>query len=312
MKNHFLFGAGASFGCGELVSTYGDSRIPPGRGLYAALSKQNLVHDKIKGDAAINEAFLDDFEKGMGLFCEKFLGPDNLVFQNFLNNLSLYLSSFSILDPASNLYSRFIDILHEKNIEATIATLNYNSLIEEAIERSGRYKINYWEDNPLSLLKLHGSVNFLPQVVVELLQHGVPYFANNIAGAGMMAGPVMAVCRGDVQKYCSCNVVHPSMALYERGKRVLSCPAAVEDIQKRWKEKIQKAENIFIVGMRVIEDDQHIWGPLSKVKANIYWYNKNDIEEFNAWKEKSGKVNAYHIDGWFDNFIETFINKLAI
>jgi len=92
VKNHFLFGAGASFGSGFLKSELGDANIALGNNLYATLVRHNLVPDEIKNNELVQPAFQNDFEAGMAVVRDIFEGYQSKIFHRFLSNPSSVLS----------------------------------------------------------------------------------------------------------------------------------------------------------------------------------------------------------------------------
>ena len=131
MKLAFLFGAGASYGTGGV-----EPETPPlGRELY----------DRLKGAfpetwegmirPAEDEAFRRDdppFEQGMEMLWE---ANDERV-QPLVTDLALYFCRFS-LSSTANAYSNLLSSLNGKRCVAGFATLNYDCLLEAALELSG-------------------------------------------------------------------------------------------------------------------------------------------------------------------------------
>ena len=107
------------------------------------------------------ELFKSDFEKGMDEFFEK----RNTDVTPFFRDMAKYFCQFEPLQ--GNLYGELINILGKDKKKATFVTTNYDLLIELSATQQGML-ISYSglpaPKNNLSILKIHGSCNFLPDM----------------------------------------------------------------------------------------------------------------------------------------------------
>ena len=147
-----LFGAGASFGSGS-CSPYSP---PLGNDLFLKLNEQGGNFSNLNEDIKLK--FIEHgFESGMAS-----IEDNSRNITPMQKEMACYLSKFSIKND--NAYARLFNKLRTYLSDITIVTLNYDLLIEQAILMNG-YNVDYNADGKgISLLKPHGSSNFLPQL----------------------------------------------------------------------------------------------------------------------------------------------------
>jgi hypothetical protein len=154
----FLFGAGASYGCGNAVP----SPPPLGAGLYDEL---RAVFPNTWGALPTPEedkAFRGDppFEAGMMMLWDK---RDERL-QLLLCDMGVYFAQFALADDR-NCYSALIKSLAKRDALSTAAfcTLNYECLFEYAAAAVG-FQVEIAGKSPgrLTLIKPHGACNLFP------------------------------------------------------------------------------------------------------------------------------------------------------
>lgn len=293
----FLFGAGASAFSGEC-----DPQPPPlGNHLFQALrarggSPTQLVDDE---HAAIFER---NFEEGMELFRERH--EEHL--SAFLRDMAAYFADFA--PGASNAYVSLISGLTKLRRHITLATLNYDVLIELAINLVG-FGVNYGmlkSDKAVQVLKLHGSCNFLPELYGSTFRNVT--FVGGLDGA-LGGADVRAVTPGEAKEFCAReDSVAPVLALYAAGKPVLYCPEFVREQQRTWREEVRRAARIYLVGVRVNPADAHIWDPLAEGRTPLYYVDPRP-GEFLAWAKVCRRPHAVHFAETFQDAIDPIIRQ---
>lgn len=299
MGTLFLFGAGASFGSGPCIP----SNPPLGKDLILRLREEGGIASTIQGD--LLDCFIEDPEKGM----VRFFKERNSDTTELLKQMSAYLAKFEV--DNGNTYIKLLTML-KKRRSFCIATTNYDLLIEQAICVVG-YSIQYYSStrnkNDIPVLKIHGSVNFIPRANITNIGFEIVSDGN----AAILNGPIDVYNNSkDIINYCkSDTALSPAVAMYHPKKTVLHCPSFVEMQQNEFKEEVLRSSKIFIVGLKINPDDKHIWSELEKTKADIYIVDK-DKDATKSWVERIGKKNIYHIADTFEDSLMRIKNILQL
>jgi hypothetical protein len=208
----------------------------------------------------------------------------------FLREMAGYFAGFRA-GPA-NTYRRLFVLLRELSVPATWVTTNYDLLIEYAAgfeKQLLAYHGRPVPDGNVPLLKIHGSCHFLPDTGTNRLS-GVT-FANN--GSNLEAPIKIAKSADEVLAFCRDNdSFAPAVALYAPGKKVLFCPSAVKQQQDAWLSELSQANAVFIIGLRVLPEDDHIWGALAKASAPLH-YVGYEPDEFSSWARSCSRNETY-------------------
>lgn len=287
MSALFLIGAGASFGSGECIP----SPPPLGGGLFSELRKQGGVASTIT--QPLLDVFEKDFETGMATFREE-RDADSTA---FLREMAAYFARF---EPGpENHYHRFAQIIRESRRRAVVVTTNYDLLIEQAICAGGQL-ITYGPPpvppNNVSLLKIHGSANFLPDLGTNTITGCT--FVN--CGANVEAPVRIAQSTWEVLQFCEKeDSLAPAIALYAPGKRVLFSPGFVQKQLEAWRHEAARASVIYVIGLRVLPDDDHIWGVLASVRARLEYVGR-EPHEFNEWAASVNRKDAHALEESFE------------
>jgi hypothetical protein len=146
----------------------------------------------------------------------------------------------------------------------------------------------------ITLLKVHGSCNYLPADYQNFKNVTFKNNGINFSGPVRIAGTDQEL----YSYYQTDDSLAPAMALYAKGKKVLFCPDFVSAQQQQFVDLVQCAKNIFIIGLRVNEDDEHIWTTLAKSAAKL-WYVSPEEERFHAWVAKVERNNAKFLEKTF-------------
>ncbi|EPT0780893.1 TPA: hypothetical protein MD067_002954 [Enterobacter hormaechei] len=295
----FLFGAGASFGSGPCRPT----NPPLGKDLLLRMRDEGGIASTIEGD--LLDCFIADPEKGMVRFFEE----RNSDTTELLKQMCAYLARFEI--DHDNNYLKLLILLKARRI--CLATTNYDMLIEQAICSLG-YSLQYSSaeriKNNIPLLKIHGSVNFIPRLNIRGIRFKI---SGNSTNAAISDAPIVLYDNAeDIIKYCkSDTALSPAVALYHPEKKVLHCPSIVARQQADFKLEIKRSSKIFIIGLKINPDDKHIWSEIEKTKADVYIVDL-DKQHITSWTNSIRKKNIYHIAETFDESIMKIKNLLQL
>lgn len=274
MSTVLVFGAGASFGNPDC------SPEPPplAARLFDELQAQGPTAASI--EPAMAALFRKDFEEGMLAFYQARPGEVS----GLLREMAQYFAKFT--PGPDNYYIQVLRWAATGRSQAVIVTTNYDLLIELAIDSVGKlvtYGPRPVAFNYISVLKIHGSANFLPAMAprqITGLSIVVP------EGASAVDSPVrLATSAAEVMRFCMHeDVLAPAIACYMRGKPILYCPTFVREQQTGFRKEIQQAKRIIVIGLRVNPADAHIWEPLAQAKARIDYVGlKPDAAAFEDW-----------------------------
>lgn len=148
-----IFGAGASYGSGE--NTCVPYNPPLGKDLFAHLVRMGGEFSRLSEESKLIFQ-TQGFEAGMAT-----IEDDSRAINPLQKELACYLSGFEI--RPGNGYIRLFNKLHNVLKDICIVTLNYDLLIEQALGLQG-FNIDYNDDKKgITVLKPHGSSNFLPR-----------------------------------------------------------------------------------------------------------------------------------------------------
>lgn len=276
MKSVYIFGAGASYGCGGILP----EQPPLGNNLFLSLKRLfprtwGALPDDVC--SIIN----NDFEAGMKVIWDKY----GTVISPLMCDMAIFFAHYR--RSGETLYDKLIHIDAACGINAVYSTLNYECIFEQCLSYSGT-TVGYFGahgHNVKQLYKLHGSCNFFSNSIQTA---GVAYGT----GVSFEGGIEAVVDMGELVGRCLGNgVVAPSMCLYMQGKPVNTSPSVIQTLQDNWKNELDDADYIVIIGIRPVMADSHIWGPIIKSKAQIlYCGDRATVEN---WSAASGKAFAY-------------------
>lgn len=291
-----LLGAGASFGSG------GVEPYPPplGNGLFSKLVKLGGVAKSLPDE--IKAEFNNNFEEGMA----KYYKHANGDIMQFQRELASYLASFSPLQ--NNVY---IELLKSIKLNRVIfSSLNYDLLFELSAFSLG-YSISYNSAparNAIRILKIHGSSNFWPDLPVGMCD-GIVSANNAVADISALVKPLNQT---DTLYRCANEKgLAPAIAMFAQGKSVRVSPEFVDQQYSMWKTAVEKASKIYVIGVRVHEVDEHIWSVFGKSKAWFTYFGFNaDKPEFNDWKNRHNKKNAYFYRNDFKSSVGIIRNRM--
>ncbi len=294
MATLMLLGAGASFGS----EPSGAVPTPPlGANLFDALEELGGAASRVPDD--IKAEFKKDFETGMSLYNLK----HSVKLQEFHRELSYYLSGFT--PSASSAYLNLLNNFAKKNI--VFSSLNYDMMFEEAADEVG-LQVHYHSSREVGfvrLLKPHGSLNFWPVIPAGSLR-GCTFQGVSVA----ISSDVAPLTRSAARERClEDDSLSPAISMYAKGKQVSVCPDFVSYQQQMFAQVCRRASRIISLGVRVVAEDGHIWGPISESAAElIYFGNDADRLELEAWTSSVKRKNVTFVNGYFNDCL-TFLAR---
>jgi len=294
----FLFGAGASFGSGNVHPI----NPPLGNSLFYSLKKLfpgtwGQIPDEL------STKFESDFEKGMHELIEK----HSFAIAPLMQHMGIFFSRFNLYTDKHNYYKSLASHIKNESLlsETIFSSLNYECLLEIAFSQQ-EIQINYFEEpsgDSASIFKLHGSCNFKSNNLQ--VSRGIQ-FSSGISFEGglqvIQPREVPMVFKGNTGLY-------PAMCLYAKDKPLAISPSQIKEAQKKWKGFIEKANQVFIIGVKPNIEDKHIWTPLAESKAHLYYVGLE--EDFSNWTEKyRSNANTYLGSTWEESHDE-ILNALS-
>ena len=214
---------------------------------------------------------------------------------------------FALFEPLpGNLYLELIRILGGTRKKSVLVTTNYDLLIEHAIVQSGLL-VTYGglpaADHNVPILKIHGSCNFLPNLHPKQFS-GISFDLSQSSGGSILdAGVRPARSSKEIIDFCDHeDSVAPALAMYSPSKQVLFCKGFVQTQQKAWLTALSTAARIYVIGLRVHLIDEHIWGPLAKARAPLYYVGQ-EPNDFVAWANNKDRRYAYILADSFEGAI---------
>ena len=292
--NVFLFGAGASYGSVDCRP-----HLPPlGTQLFDVLEGLGGTTSSLSEDQKF--AFKQKFEPAMA----DLYATSSRKAYALLREMGSYFSEFK---PGNkNLYIDLISHLLVSGARFTLATTNYDLLIEQSIQAVG----STYDHEPgrttgaVMLYKIHGSCNFLP------VMRGISMKGCTFTGPGAaMEVAIRVAWPNEVRAFCQQqDSVAPSIAMYTTGKEVKICPQFVLNQLLLWQSLSSGAARNFVIGLKVEPVDSHIWDVLAQSPGDLIYVGlERDLDE---WKDSVGKRNAYWVGARFDEALPLIKAKL--
>lgn len=209
-----------------------------------------------------------------------------------LREMALYLAEFQ---PApTNLYVQLIQIIKNARRRVIFVTTNYDLMIEYAASICGllhAYQIPPLPRNNISLLKIHGSCNFLPKLgAIKNVRFDLGSAARKLSIAECHAR--FARSRHEIEQFLSETDMPPMMAMYAPGKRFMVKGPLIAAQMEGWQSSVAKASAAYVIGLSVQDHDEHIWGPLAATRSPLYYVGPEQ-EKFFEWRDRTNRRHAY-------------------
>jgi hypothetical protein len=301
MSNLILFGAGASFGAGEILP----ERPPLGNQLFAELAR-SFPGSWGSMPAELNRLFAANFERGMELLWKQF----SPVVPGLMQHMAIYFVQFRPRQPGETLYCKLI-----RQIEAAhgrervlLSTLNYECLLEQSVWSAG-VPVNYGEfpdPGAITIWKLHGACNMFPDGIMAT--RAASFSSGATFGTGIRVAKdfneVLEFCLGD-------NALPPVMCLFMPEKPVQASPSAIGALQAAWRARVMEAEKVAVVGVFPNLQDTHVWNALADAPGHLYYVGGE--APFREWvdQHRSGKPATFlgeRFDAAFDRLTKLIVN----
>jgi hypothetical protein len=154
------------------------------------------------------------------------------------------------------------------------------------------------------ILKLHGSCNFWPEIPGNF--KGITFKGNGVD----IVAPVRAMTYDETVHECRTSQFAPVMAHYAPGKSVKVSPHIIQDFQGQWYSTLKRSSAVFIIGVKINPNDDHIWGKLaeSKVPLTYFGVTSDDESDFHNWRNNNERKNSYFVKANFSEGID-FLRK---
>lgn len=226
---------------------------------------------------------------------------------SLLREIALCLTPYSI--GRDNHYRAIVEIAIKRPGSILLSTTNYDLLIEQAITEANHFiafHTGRLKPRNVRLLKIHGSVHFLLDTFGATFTNVRADVSKARPDAAAFGGRIRVVESGDeVIRYLHANnTLSPSIAVYAPRKRVLVEPSFVDQQLRQWQAAIKAADRIFVIGLGVNEQDEHVWGPLRKSRGWLYYVSPQSTP-FENWVAKTGRKKA-------STLAETFADSVPL
>lgn len=300
MSTLLVLGAGASYGSDT-------SGTPPlGGALFDELRKFN-PHGWGALPTALHSVFSGDFEAGMVELSK--------THSHSLPVLQRAMAAFFFDWQArnTNTYVGLAQKIKAAGWSGAICTLNYERLLEHCVSHVGLRPVVGSPSKPgydLEICFPHGCCHFFCDSVTGA--------AGAVSFSGMNVttnGPVRAISNPhEFQKRITQDAFPPVMSYFEPSKATTSGANFIASQRQRYRDLVDSAATVVVVGIRVRPHDQHIWEPLAKTGARVvYCSGKTAGAEFTNWAQKE-RPSKQHIvlDGYFKNEITVIANELGL
>ncbi len=303
----FLFGAGASKGAGSILP-----EAPPlGNPLFYELIKSfpGSWGGLPKEIGSVFNSQELGFEQGMQLIYERY--PVSFIPQ-LMREMAIYFIQFRPI-PGASLYCKLIKFLKDHGIlnYTTFSTLNYDCILELALFHQGidiDYifgKLIFHNNNISSVLKLHGSCNMMLEGINA---RGEVYYGQSVGFEGGISATLDT--NFILNHFLNGTSLAPVMCLFMKGKPLNIAYSNIKHLQESWTEKVLNinTKHIFIIGVRPLIEDQHIWQPLAKTSASLYYIG--DQDQWEEWHESNKIKNGIYLGQFFHTAFDYLLEKL--
>lgn len=285
----FLFGAGAS--------TFSQPFGPPlGNKLFTMLQLQPYSVT-VAFSSHVIQAFAHGFEEGVDAMWESH--SQHLL--PLLRETAVYLAQFR--PDEGNQYRKLIRYMVDSRRRAVFATINYDMLLELAAFAEGQgvvYEVTSVPHGSIPVIKIHGSINFLPVADIQGIAFGL-----HGPGNWAVECPMRPVSTPEeVINWCNGGTsLAPVIALYTKRKPFMVSRIPMEEHQREWYRAMSDVDQVFVIGVRLNPDDHHIWDVLRACKAVLYYVGPEGKQVI-AWAEAQGRAGVHHLADDFKKAVQ--------
>ena len=271
-----LFGAGASFGSGEVVP-----KAPPIAGrLLAALSR---LYPNAWGELSkeSQSSLSEDFEAGMVAIGDRrphALPPLERSMASFF---------FNFRPGVNNLYRELAQRMKKYSWSGALVTLNYERLLELSLLEEGLSPYSGTQpakdDHPVELCLPHGCCHIFCESVRGTAA-GISFSGQHVT----TRGPVRVISDyAEFTRRIQEDAFPPVMSYFNPTKSTTSCANFIEEQRARYNEMVAGADVIAIVGVRVRPHDGHLWDALATTSGKlVYCSGASGAKEFEDWVDQ--------------------------
>lgn len=302
IRDVLVFGAGASFGSGEVKP-----KPPPMTdGLFTVM--QRLFPAVCRGlSQECVDLLLDDFEAGMRMVGE--------VNSHMLPPLQRSMASFffGFYPGENNLYRRIARKVIGVEWSGAFVSFNYERLLEIALITEGLQPFVGQRPDGEKYVEI-----CLPHGCCHIFCDSVRGAANVVSFAGFNVsthGQVSVVVNPvEFNSRIRNDAFPPVMSYFELEKRTSSGVNFIEEQRKRYIDLISDAKTVIVIGLKVRQNDKHIWDAIAETKAKIvYCSGKVSGDEFANWanEKRAGKDNLI-IRKYFDESFDLICGEVGL
>jgi len=279
-----LFGAGASFGAGD-VRPYPP---PLGNHLFNVL-EQHCPRTWGQLPAHYKRMLRADFETGMGELWEQAdLAPSQLFI-----DMGVYFTRFDPPGDGSDCYTHLLRAIQGRGLvgQTVIASLNYECILDVAAKPVGLLlaylgKAGAPPPGNLLILKPHGACNLLPAAQV----HGMSLVAAGGESGFYNGGlpnvpPSLPAVR---QAYAEGFALPPMMSMYSKTKHSPVGRSFLQQTRDQWRQWVATCSAICCIGARPVLWDEHVWDPIIASDAPCWFVGGRDP----AYEELSSRLGS--------------------
>lgn len=291
-KAVILFGAGASAFSGPCAPN-----CPPiGDRLFERLLHEGGAAARLSED--LKRIFLDEgFEAGM----LQLSGARYYIASEIQRQLAVHLAGYRV-EPG-NYFLELVRHLGPRMRHLCFATLNYDLLLEQALGTYGvpvEYDAKRPAESAVSVIKLHGSCNFLPTLGSTRV-NGLDFFGVLSLYDDL---PMYAASnQREIIEWCNDpanETLHPIVAEYVHDKNVYINPAFIASLHEHYSSVIIEARLIVLIGVRYSSSDTHIWNPIAKSSARLAIVNPSP-EDILSWARANRAADSFALARDFSN-----------
>lgn len=297
-----LFGAGASFGSGEVEP------CPPPLtpGLMASLAAAApLTWGSLSSE--LQALFRNDFELGMvelGRIRPDLLPPLQRSMAKFF---------FNFVPGQDNLYRDLARRIASTKWSGTLVTLNYERLLQLSLEAEG-LQVGYHGQNGagdcIDICVPHG--------ICHLFCDGVEGVAGEVefAGAEVATGgdPNVVDNPGEFARRIQEDAFPPVMSYFDPAKETTSGVNIILGHRRRFEELVANAGRVVIIGVAVRPEDSHLWQPLAESPADLHFCaGASAAPDFEMWAEanRPGRSSGAY-PGYFSESFEELCTAVGL
>jgi len=297
-----LFGAGASSGSPSITP----SSPPLGSELFGVLVKTfPATWGEVSQD--IRSKFDRHFETGMATLLGTY--PAGLSMAQagipsphiLMQDIAQLFLSYSLAPTLDDLYTKFLAALRSSSKEADtcLATLNYENLLEQSmVNLKLRPRV----------LRLHGGCQLWIKNNTRIFGGPDRAIGRNMR---IVASRIRHLSVISMKKKLgiSRQAMYPCMALYAPGKPAQVGQYYLWRIQDRFANRVLTANSLAIVGVRPWLKDDHVWTPILRTSATVYYIGgEADFDDLR--RHRGSSRQTIHIATRFDEGLGKLVDAM--